>query len=157
MINQFNKFKIGKTKMARVTVEDCILNVPNRFELVLLSARRAREILAGSPLTVLRDNDKNPVIALREISENSIDIPGLRETLIRSLQRHVFVENHEEELDEEINESDVSTQEWIEEETFSDDESDSNSDTESNNDMESDDDSEEDDNIEDEDEIDTQN
>ncbi|MES2252740.1 MAG: DNA-directed RNA polymerase subunit omega [Pseudomonadota bacterium] len=101
--------------MARVTVEDCILNVPNRFELVLLSAKRAREISAGSPLTVARDNDKNPVIALREISENSIDIAALRDNLIKSLQKHVFVENHESELDEEMQESIDSVSEWDEE------------------------------------------
>lgn len=101
--------------MARVTVEDCILNVPNRFELVLLSAKRAREISAGSPLTVVRDNDKNPVIALREISENSIDIVALRENLIKNFQRHVFVENHESELDEEVQDAMGATSEWDEE------------------------------------------
>ena len=101
--------------MARVTVEDCILNVPNRFELVLLSAKRAREISAGSPLTVIRDNDKNPVIALREISENSIDIGALRENLIKNFQRHVFVENHESELDDETQESIDAISEWDEE------------------------------------------
>lgn len=101
--------------MARVTVEDCILNVPNRFELVLLSAKRAREISAGSPLTVIRDNDKNPVIALREISENSIDIGALRENLIKNFQRHVFVENHESELDDETQESINAISEWDEE------------------------------------------
>jgi DNA-directed RNA polymerase subunit omega len=101
--------------MARVTVEDCILNVPNRFELVLLSAKRAREISAGSPLTVVRDNDKNPVIALREISENSIDIAALRENLIKNFQRHVFVENHESELDDDTQESLDTISEWDEE------------------------------------------
>jgi DNA-directed RNA polymerase subunit omega len=101
--------------MARVTVEDCILNVPNRFELVLLGAKRAREISAGSPLTVARDNDKNPVVALREISENSINISGLRDNLIKSFQRHVFVENHESELDDEVQESIDSVSEWDEE------------------------------------------
>ncbi|MDP3371564.1 MAG: DNA-directed RNA polymerase subunit omega [Candidatus Paracaedibacteraceae bacterium] len=99
--------------MARVTVEDCILNVPNRFELVLLSAKRAREISAGSPLTVTRDNDKNPVIALREISENSIDIPALRENLVRSMQRHVFVDNSESELDSEVQDAiDIVDEDW---------------------------------------------
>lgn len=99
--------------MARVTVEDCILNVPNRFELVLLSAKRAREISAGSPLTVTRDNDKNPVVALREISENSIDIPALRENLIRSMQRHVFVDNGESELDSEVQDAiDIVDEDW---------------------------------------------
>ncbi len=101
--------------MARVTVEDCILNVPNRFELVLLSAKRAREISAGSPLTVIRDNDKNPVIALREISENSVDITALRENLIKNFQRHVFVENHESELDDDVQESLSAISEWDEE------------------------------------------
>ena len=87
--------------MARVTVEDCILKVPNRFELVLLAAKRAREIAAGAPLTVARDNDKNPVVSLREISESSIDIPALRENLIRGFQRYVFVDDNESDLDEE--------------------------------------------------------
>jgi DNA-directed RNA polymerase subunit omega len=91
--------------MARVTVEDCILTVPNRFELVLLSAKRAREISAGAPLTVARDNDKNPVVALREISENSIDVLGLRDNLVKSLQRRVFVEAHETEIDKEVSDA----------------------------------------------------
>ena len=91
--------------MARVTVEDCILNVSNRFELVLLAAKRAREISAGASLTVSRDNDKNPVVALREISENSINFDALREGLIKGLQRHVFVDDHESELDEETQET----------------------------------------------------
>lgn len=74
--------------MARVTVEDCIEKVPNRFELVLLAARRARAISAGAPLTVDRDNDKNPVVALREIAESTVDINELREDVIAGLQRH---------------------------------------------------------------------
>ena len=73
--------------MARVTVEDCITRVPNRFSLVLLAANRARAIAAGGPLTLDRDNDKNPVVALREIAEDTVDPTGLRETLIGSLQR----------------------------------------------------------------------
>lgn len=76
--------------MARVTVEDCIISVPNRFELVLLAAKRARELAAGAPLTVLRDNDKNPVVALREISEETVDTNQLREGLIKSMQRNMF-------------------------------------------------------------------
>lgn len=91
--------------MARVTVEDCILKVPNRFELVLLAAKRAREIAAGAPLTVARDNDKNPVISLREISENSIDIPTLRENLVRGFQRYVFVDDSESDLDEDTHDA----------------------------------------------------
>jgi|SRR5690625_2887516 len=83
--------------MARVTVEDCILQVPNRFELVMLSAQRAREIFAGAPLTVERDNDKNPVVALREIAEQTVDPAALEEALISGLQRYVEVDEPEEE------------------------------------------------------------
>lgn len=68
--------------MARVTVEDCVDKVPNRFDLVLLAAHRAREIAAGSPPTVDRDNDKNPVVALREIAEETQPVDELRERLI---------------------------------------------------------------------------
>ena len=73
--------------MARVTVEDCIEKVPNRFSLVLLSAHRARAISAGSQIMVDRDNDKNPVVALREIAEDVVDAEELKETLIGTLQR----------------------------------------------------------------------
>jgi DNA-directed RNA polymerase subunit omega len=73
--------------MARVTVEDCVEKVPNRFSLVLLSAHRARAISAGAPLLVERDNDKNPVVALREIADDVLDHEGVRENLITSLQR----------------------------------------------------------------------
>lgn len=79
--------------MARVTVEDCIEKVPNRFELVLLAARRARAISAGAPLTLDRDNDKNPVVALREIAESTVDIDELREDVIAGLQRHAQSED----------------------------------------------------------------
>ncbi len=75
--------------MARVTVEDCVIKVPNRFNLVLLAAQRAREISAGGELTVERDNDKNPVVALREVAEGSIDLDNVRQALISSLQKHV--------------------------------------------------------------------
>jgi DNA-directed RNA polymerase omega subunit len=70
--------------MARVTVEDCVDKVPNRFELVMLAAHRAREISAGAPITVDRDNDKNPVVALREIAEETQSADDLRERLIES-------------------------------------------------------------------------
>lgn len=70
--------------MARVTVEDCILNVPNRFDLVLLSAQRAKQITSGNPLTVDRDNDKDAVVALREIADKTVSLDGLREELIQS-------------------------------------------------------------------------
>jgi DNA-directed RNA polymerase subunit omega len=73
--------------MARVTVEDCVEKVPNRFNLVLLAAHRARGISAGAPLMVERDNDKNPVVALREIADDVVDSEQLRESLIGSLQR----------------------------------------------------------------------
>ena len=73
--------------MARVTVEDCIEKVPNRFNLVLLAAHRARAISAGAQLLVDRDNDKNPVVALREIADDVVDAEELKETLIASLQR----------------------------------------------------------------------
>jgi len=84
--------------MARVTVEDCVDKVPNRFELVLLAARRARNIHSGAPLTVERDNDKNPVVALREIADNHVDQKELEEALIKGLQK--FVEMDEPEEDE---------------------------------------------------------
>jgi DNA-directed RNA polymerase subunit omega len=73
--------------MARVTVEDCIEKIDNRFELVLLSAHRARNIAAGASLMIDRDNDKNPVVALREIAEEKLDLPSLTESLVSGLQR----------------------------------------------------------------------
>jgi DNA-directed RNA polymerase subunit omega len=85
--------------MARVTVEDCIEKVPNRFALVLLAAHRAREISAGGELTVDRDNDKDPVVALREIAENAVDVVDLREKLITHLQSTPAPAEHEEDPD----------------------------------------------------------
>ncbi len=82
--------------MARVTVEDCVEQVSNRFELVLLAARRARAIAAGSMLTVDRDNDKNPVVALREIADTTIELDDLKANLIHGLQRRVEVDEPEE-------------------------------------------------------------
>jgi DNA-directed RNA polymerase subunit omega len=73
--------------MARVTVEDCVDKVPNRFDLVLLAAQRAREISGGAELTIDRDRDKNPVVALREIAEETVRPVPLRESLVTSLQR----------------------------------------------------------------------
>ena len=72
--------------MARVTVEDCIEKIPNRFELVLMAAQRARNISRGEQIAVDRDNDKNPVVALREIAEEKADLPSLEADLIKSLQ-----------------------------------------------------------------------
>lgn len=83
--------------MARVTVEDCVLKVPNRFQLVLLAAHRAREVSAGSQLTIDRDNDKNPVVALREIADTTIDLDTLRSNLVKGLQRQVETDEPEEE------------------------------------------------------------
>ncbi|WP_149140138.1 DNA-directed RNA polymerase subunit omega [Gemmobacter caeruleus] len=82
--------------MARVTVEDCVDKVPNRFELVMLAAHRAREIASGSALTVDRDNDKNPVVALREIAEESQSTDVLRERMIESYQTQIEVDEPEE-------------------------------------------------------------
>ncbi len=83
--------------MARVTVEDCVLKVPNRFDLVLVASQRSRDISAGAPLSVERDNDKNPVIALREIAEETVSIDALSDALIQSMQRHVEIDEPEEE------------------------------------------------------------
>ncbi|SLN29189.1 DNA-directed RNA polymerase subunit omega [Pseudoruegeria aquimaris] len=82
--------------MARVTVEDCVDKVPNRFELVMLAAHRAREISAGAEITVDRDNDKNPVVALREIAEETQSAQELRERLIESNQTQIEVDEPEE-------------------------------------------------------------
>lgn len=83
--------------MARVTVEDCIDKVDNRFELVLLAGHRARMISSGSPITVDRDNDKNPVVALREIADETVSPEDLKEDLIHSLQRYTEVDEPEPE------------------------------------------------------------
>jgi len=82
--------------MARVTVEDCVDKVPNRFELVMLAAHRAREIATGAPLSVERDNDKNPVVALREIAEETQPVEALRERAIESYQTQIEVDEPEE-------------------------------------------------------------
>ncbi len=84
--------------MARVTVEDCIVQIPNRFELVLLAAQRARNIGRGEEMTVDRDNDKNPVVALREIAESTIDLAAVEADLVKSLQRAPEPEPAEEEV-----------------------------------------------------------
>lgn len=85
--------------MARVTVEDCIEKVPNRFDLVLLAAHRARMIREGSPLTVDRDNDKDPVVSLREVAESSVDLKAVKEALISNLQEVRPGEENEREED----------------------------------------------------------
>jgi DNA-directed RNA polymerase subunit omega len=115
--------------MARVTVEDCVLRVPNRFELVMLAGQRARDISAGGRLTVDRDNDKNPVVALREIAETTVELDALRNAVVQGLQKHVEVDEPEEDeidvlagrelaldvgevvADEDLGEEDLSAQE----------------------------------------------
>ena len=82
--------------MARITVEDCVLRIPSRFELVMLAAQRARDISAGAPLTIDRDNDKHPVVSLREIADGTIDLDHLRYELIHGLRRHVELSDEEE-------------------------------------------------------------
>jgi DNA-directed RNA polymerase subunit omega len=84
--------------MARVNVEDCVDKVPNRFELVLLAAHRARSLASGAQLTVDRDNDKNPVVALREIAEETLTADDLRESAIESFQRQIEVDEPEEDV-----------------------------------------------------------
>lgn len=81
--------------MARVTVEDCVDKVENRFELVLLASHRARQLAQGQQITIDRDNDKNPVVALREIAEETLSPDDLKEDLIHSLQKHVEVDEPE--------------------------------------------------------------
>jgi len=83
--------------MARVTVEDCVEKIPNRYELLLIAAQRAKDIAAGSPIKVERDNDKNSVVALREIAEGRADIEELQKSLVIGLQKYVEVEEPEEE------------------------------------------------------------
>ncbi|WP_334181236.1 DNA-directed RNA polymerase subunit omega [Novosphingobium sp.] len=84
--------------MARVTVEDCVDKIPNRFDLVLLAAQRAREISGGAELTLERDRDKNPVVALREIAEQTVTPSNLKETLVTSMQR--VLPDDDDEMDE---------------------------------------------------------
>ncbi len=85
--------------MARVTVEDCIERIENRFELVMIAAQRARKIGSGAALTIDRDNDKNPVVALREIADETVDKAELKEDLTRSHQRMVAYEEEDESID----------------------------------------------------------
>jgi len=82
--------------MARVTVEDCIVQIPNRFELVMFASQRARDISAGAQITLDRDRDKNPVVALREIAEMKLDQAVLKDSLISGMQKHADVDKPEE-------------------------------------------------------------
>ena len=111
--------------MARVTVEDCVDKVPNRFDLVMLAAHRAREISSGSELTVPRDNDKNPVVALREIADETLSAANLHEAAVQSYQTQIEVDEPEEDeskedepvkennLDEDMKKSLESEDPWL--------------------------------------------
>ena len=102
--------------MARVTVEDCIDKVDNRFELVLLASHRARLISQGAPITIDRDNDKNPVVALREIADETLSPDDLKEDLIHSLQKHVEVDEPEPDASQMISNTDAQADAGSEEE-----------------------------------------
>lgn len=95
--------------MARVTVEDCVLKIPNRFDLVLMAAQRARDISSGASLTLDRDDDKNPVVALREIADETVPLDGLREALVKGHQKLAEID----EADEEIIELMAGEEEWL--------------------------------------------
>ena len=88
--------------MARVTVEDCVLKIPNRFQLVMMAAQRSRELSVGGELTVDRDNDKNPVVALREIADETIPLNDLEEAVVEGLQRNIDVDEIVEEEDDDM-------------------------------------------------------
>ena len=91
--------------MARVTVEDCIDKIPNRFDLVMLAAQRARQLSSGAQATVDKDNDKNPVIALREIAAETIMVKDLEESFVKSMQKFIPSENFEQDTVDSIEEN----------------------------------------------------
>lgn len=93
--------------MARVTVEDCVEKVPNRFDLVMMAAQRSRDISNGAVIEVERDNDKNPVVSLREIAEEKVDTAELQDELIRGMQRFIDTDEPEEEDDMQVYEQTV--------------------------------------------------
>jgi DNA-directed RNA polymerase subunit omega len=95
--------------MARVTVEDCVLKIPNRFDLVLMAAQRARDITSGAALTIDRDDDKNPVVALREIADETVPLESLSEALVKGHQKLAEID----EADEEIIELMAGEEEWL--------------------------------------------
>lgn len=88
--------------MARVTVEDCVLKIPNRFQLVMMAAQRSRELSVGGELTVDRDNDKNPVVALREIADETVPLDELEIAVVEGLQRNIDVDEIVEEEDDDM-------------------------------------------------------
>jgi DNA-directed RNA polymerase subunit omega len=94
--------------MARVTVEDCIVKIPNRFELVMIAAQRARNISAGSALTVERDNDKNPVVSLREIADGMVELNALEDSLVAGMQRFVKADDPiDQDMGEDVFQGDI--------------------------------------------------
>ena len=98
LIKGYNRKSLGLVLgMARVTVEDCIEKISNRFDLVMVAARRSRDVASGAEINVERDNDKNPVVALREIAEEKIIVEDIQESLVKGLQRHVEIDEPEEE------------------------------------------------------------
>jgi DNA-directed RNA polymerase subunit omega len=99
--------------MARVTVEDCIDKVSNRFELVLLASHRSRQISSGSQISVDRDNDKNPVVALREIADEQLSPGDLKEDLIHSLQKHVEVDEPEDVMEAPVEEAVAASEDMV--------------------------------------------
>jgi DNA-directed RNA polymerase subunit omega len=103
--------------MARVTVEDCIVRIPNRFRLVMIAAQRSRELSKGLDLTVERDNDKNPVVALREIAEDTVEIDELEVALIRGQQKHIDIDEPTEDGDEFVAVKDTFSEPGIETES----------------------------------------
>jgi DNA-directed RNA polymerase subunit omega len=88
--------------MARVTVEDCVIKIPNRFQLVMMAAQRSRELSVGGELTVDRDNDKNPVVALREIADETVPLDELENSVVEGLQRNIDVDELAEEEDDDM-------------------------------------------------------
>ncbi|MDD3181525.1 MAG: DNA-directed RNA polymerase subunit omega [Alphaproteobacteria bacterium] len=104
--------------MARVTVEDCVVLVPNRFELVLLASHRARALASGAELRVERDRDKNPVVALREIAEQKMDLGSLHESLVKGLQKRIEPDRPEDEVTDLMNSE---QQSWIHDSMAADD------------------------------------
>ena len=96
--------------MARVTVEDCVLKVPNRFKLVMMAAQRSRELSVGGEPTVDRDNDKNPVVALREIADETVPLDELETSIVESLQRNIDVDELVEDEDDMLNVADALTE-----------------------------------------------
>ncbi|WP_158045099.1 DNA-directed RNA polymerase subunit omega [Skermanella pratensis] len=103
--------------MARVTVEDCVIKIPNRFELVMMAAQRARDVATGAPLSIDRDNDKNPVVALREIADETIGLDELRNALIRGHQKVVEADEPEDDIVELM----AGEQAWAQQMTVGDD------------------------------------